>query len=81
MLNWFKSYLSYRKQYVFLNGESSEVKDIKCGAPQGSVVGPLLFLLHHDLPNIFKVLDDVYLFSDNNNNYYDKPGQARKKDK
>ena len=32
--------LSNRKQYVFLNGESSEVKDITCGAPQGSALGP-----------------------------------------
>ena len=46
MLNWFKSYLSNRKQFVFLNGESSEVKDITCGVPQGSVIGPLLFLLY-----------------------------------
>ena len=55
MLNWFKSYLSNRKQYVFHNGESSKVKDITCGGPQGSVLGLLLFLLYiNDLPNISK---------------------------
>ena len=43
MLNWFKSYLSNRKQYVFLNGESSAVKEITCGVLQGSVLGPLLY--------------------------------------
>ena len=43
MSNWFKSYLSNRKQYVFLNGESSEVKDITCGVPQGSVLGPNIY--------------------------------------
>ena len=31
MLKWFKSYLSNRKQYVYLNGESSEIKEIACG--------------------------------------------------
>ena len=71
MLNWFKSYLSNRKQYVFLNGESSEVKDITCGVPQGSVLGPLLFLLYiNDLPNISKVLD-FYLFADGTNIYHE----------
>ena len=38
MLKWFKSYLSNRKQYVYLNGESSEIKEIACGVPQGSVL-------------------------------------------
>ena len=70
MLNWFKPYLSNRKQYVFLNGESSEVKDITCGVPQGSVLVPLLFLLYiNDLPNISKVLD-FYLFADDTSNIY-----------
>ena len=71
MLNWFKSYLSNRKQYVFLNGESYEVKDITCGVPRGSVLGLLLFLLYiNDLPNILKVLD-FYLFAGDTNIYYE----------
>ena len=68
-LKWFKSYLSNRKQYVFHNGESSKLMDITCGVPQGSVLGPLLFLLYiNDLPNISKVLH-FYLFADDTNIY------------
>ena len=60
-----------RKQYVFLNGESSKIKDITCGVPQGSVLGPLLFLLYiNDLPNISKSLN-FYLFADDTNIYYE----------
>ena len=44
VLDWFTSYLTGRKHYVFYNGESSELKLITCGVPQGSVLGPLLLL-------------------------------------
>ena len=68
-LQWFKSYLYNRQQYVFHNGESSSLQYITCGVPQGSVLGPLLFLLYiNDLPNISKVLQ-FYLFADDTNIY------------
>ena len=67
-LEWSKSYLNNRKQYVYINGETSQLKDITCGVPQGSVLGPLLFLIYiNDLPNILQ----FFLFSDDTNIYYE----------
>ena len=71
ILKWFDSYLSGRKQYVFYNGVSSDVAPFTCGVPQGSVLGPLLFLIYiNDLPNISKKLS-FFLFADDTNIYYE----------
>ena len=44
MLNWFESYLSHRTLYVVFDAEKSDTDSIKCGVPQGSIIGPLLFI-------------------------------------
>ena len=69
LLSFFSSYLSNRKQRVVLNGSLSEVASIESGVPQGSVLGPLLFLVYiNDLEkdirsNVKFFADDTMLYS------------------
>ena len=51
-IRWFLSYLSGRTQRCDVNGKLSTARDLRCGVPQGSILGPLLFLSYiNDLPN------------------------------
>jgi len=66
-LKWFKNYLDQRLQCVNCNGATSKLKTIKCGVPQGSNLGPLLFLIYiNDLPNASSILN-LILFADDTN--------------
>ena len=56
-------------QLVQLNGTYSDIKSITCGVPQGSILGPILFLLYiNDLSNISDKLN-FFLFADDTNIY------------
>ena len=69
-LDWVKSYLNDRKQYVEVNNVASAQKTVKCGIPQGSILGPLLFILYvNDISNSSEILKFI-LFADDTNIFY-----------
>jgi hypothetical protein len=66
-LDWLKSYLSDRKQFVSINGVNSTPKIMTFGVPQGSILGPLLFLIYiNDIPEIARFAKFI-LYADDAN--------------
>ena len=69
LLNLLENYLTNRHQRVLLNGQNSPWAPVLAGVPQGSILGPLLFLIYiNDLPNGLKAnaklfADDTSLFT------------------
>ena len=63
MIDWLQDYLNERLQQVSVNGQNSEWHRVTSGVPQGSVIGPLMFVLYiNDLPD--KIESPIYLFAD-----------------
>ena len=68
-LNFFESYLSNRMQCCNVNGQTSSFRVITCGVPQGSTLGPLLFIIYlNDLPLAVKDAE-ITLYADDTSLY------------
>ena len=69
-LSWFRSYLTDRRQCCMVNGRISATDSTTCGVPQGSCLGPLLFLVYiNDLPSCLKN-SLVCMYADDTSTYY-----------
>ena len=64
-VSWFKSYLNSRSQFVQVGNNSSDHNEVTCGVPQGSILGPLLFLLYvNDMEQAVLPGCELFLYAD-----------------
>ena len=76
-LDWFRSYLTNRTQRCLVNGSLSRICSLKCGVPQGTILGPLLFLIYiNDLPNCLTSCQSRMYADDTHITYADVDGNS-----
>ena len=67
VLQWVSNYLNSREKFVVFNGFQSQQAVLKCGVPQGSILGPLMFLIYvNDPANASGLLSPILLADDTN---------------
>jgi len=69
VLNWIENWLTGRRQRVVFNGQLSGWKDILSGVPQGSVLGPILFVIYRPINNIDDSINRILKFADDTKIY------------
>ena len=69
-LSWFRSCIYNRKQFTYFSGTYSDQLEMKCGVPQGSILGPLLFILYVNDISKVSLTSSLILFADDTNIFF-----------